>query len=392
MHPLPRRRLAHSAGPPRDAELFRDAALSRNAEPSRDAEPSRNGWPPRDAEPSRDAELFLRAVLPRRGILWGLSATGAAAVTLAGCGPVRLGQPTPQTPPAPGIDELYRLDLITALERAVAACVGIPVEQLGDPELPEVLEQQRAAMRTGAEAEEEAEAETSSSAASADGGTQGTPADLMDALAALTQLGTDAARQTSSHLASPVSAIAARAGWAAGRLSAVTGEPLTVHVPQEREIVPKRQVPATDPPSTDATPDLATLLGPVQENELYAAYVREVLAARTEDEQTRDRLMTLVDDHRERAARLADLARSVQDAEVVAQDPVAPLPSGMNDTVRTEQMLDLSLLEQHVQLVGAMAAEQRPLSIRAALVIGGQLVRTAAQLPPLPGLTLPADG
>lgn len=334
--------------------------------------------------------MLPRRRLLRAGALWGLGAAGTAGL-LTGCGPVRLGQPARQPPPPPGIDELYRRDLITTLHRAIDACAGIPTDQLGDPELTEVLAQQRAAMDTGAEAEEASSAGTSDGADAPEPADAGDTAALMDALADLAVLGTQAARQTSSRLASPVSAIAARAGWAAGRLASVVGVPLAVQVPREQDITPAREVPVSDPPSTAATADLATLLGPVQKNELYAAYVREVLASRASEGSEQDRLMGLVDQHRDRAERLAEIADGVQGAEQVVQEPVAPLPSNIDDAVLTEQMLDLTLLEQHVQLVGAMAAEQRPLPIHATLLIGGQLVRTAAQLPPLPGLEMPAE-
>lgn len=46
----------------------------------------------------------------------------------AGCGPVQLGQPPTYTPPPPGIDDLYRTDLLMLIDRANAA-----VEQLRPP-------------------------------------------------------------------------------------------------------------------------------------------------------------------------------------------------------------------------------------------------------------------
>ena len=329
---------------------------------------------------------------PTRRSCIAVGAMGALSV-LSGCGPVQVGQPTPQEPPAAGIDELYRRDLITSVEAAIAAVSALPAAQRGEGDLLSSLQLQRDALRTGAEAEQSTDAQQSADADASDdaGGADGDPRTAATALADLSVLSMQAARQTSSHLASPLIAVAARARWALIRLAAEAGlADVVPDIPAEEDMTPTRPVPATDPPDTRATSDLPALLGPLQRNELYAAYVREVLAARTADAE-RERLLALRDAHRERAERLAQLAAAVQGAEVVAAEPVAPLPSTIDDTASTENTLDLSLLEQHVQLTGALAADARPLSLRASLLLAESLAGTSSTMSPVPGLELPTS-
>ena len=92
------------------------------------------------------------------------AALGTLLLTpLAGCGPVALGGPEEYTPPPPGIDDLYRVDLIALLDRAIAGTAA--VVEGGSPgnqalsaalaTLSSALPVQRAALLTGAQLEKE---------------------------------------------------------------------------------------------------------------------------------------------------------------------------------------------------------------------------------------------
>src|SRR5699024_1119334 len=100
---------------------------------------------------------------------------GALAVLpLASCGPIALGRPEQYTPPPPGIDDLYRVDLLAVLDRAAAGTQAL-VALAGpdeDPalsgalsELAGALPVQRTALLTGAEYEKELEAAEEQAAA-----------------------------------------------------------------------------------------------------------------------------------------------------------------------------------------------------------------------------------
>src|SRR5690625_488211 len=66
-----------------------------------------------------------RLLMAAPGLLLG--AGGAAA--LSGCGTVRLGGPEKYTPPPPGIDDLYRTDLIALLDRAIAGTATVAEQE-----------------------------------------------------------------------------------------------------------------------------------------------------------------------------------------------------------------------------------------------------------------------
>src|SRR5690625_6329678 len=70
-----------------------------------------------------------RLLMAAPGLLLG--AGGAAA--LSGCGTVRLGGPEKYTPPPPGIDDLYRTDLIALLDRAIAGTATVAEQESEDP-------------------------------------------------------------------------------------------------------------------------------------------------------------------------------------------------------------------------------------------------------------------
>src|SRR5699024_9000279 len=167
---------------------------------------------------------------PTRRTLLGAAGV-AALLPLVGCGRIALGGPEEYTPPPPGIDDLYRTDLLELLERALAGTehmVGVGAGD-GDPEvsstlaaLSSALPVQRTALLTGAEAEDERAAEQDPAPGQASPPpTQDVPADLAELVAVLVRLrdlGASAARQVSGSLARPVVAIAAHTARAARRL------------------------------------------------------------------------------------------------------------------------------------------------------------------------------
>lgn len=340
----------------------------------------------------------------RRAVLLGGLSLGALALT--GCGEVRIGQPAVFTPPPEGIDDLYRRDLLALLETGLGA--QIPADDRSDDlvaGVQEALSQQREAMLTGAEAEDESSAASdggasSDRAAASDGGASGAgggdaaPTDLQglsDLLVAIRDLTADAARQVSGSLARPMLATGVFAAWAAQRLARIAGTEQPDAPPSAEKIVPTRDVPTADPPSIGAEVDYHSSLERAQEDEWYAGYVREVLAA-SADGKARTALVALSDADRERAEELGSYARE-DGAKEVLRAAVYPLPGGgVTQELRKDEpeALALALVEDHVILTGAAPFERRALSIAAALDQAVLLASLRSSLSALP--TLDADG
>src|SRR5699024_6342312 len=258
--------------------------------------------------------------------------------------------------------------------------------------LAQALPVQRTALLTGAQRERELEAaedpdpELASPPPPSDA-----PRELVALLAVLVELrdvGTMAARQISGSLARPVAAMAAHAHWSALRLQAAAGEGEVPAAASIEEIVPTREVPETDPPSIGAESDHHLAVETAQQQEWYAGYVHEVLAARTEDEAERSAHLESSTRHRTRAQGLAGAAEE-DGAPVVARQAVYALPGGTLDD-RTAGMLPTQLaqglLVTHLAVVGAAPFERRPLSIAAALEEAGELASLRAELEPVPSL------
>ncbi|MFC7458722.1 DUF4439 domain-containing protein [Brachybacterium sp. GCM10030267] len=350
---------------------------------------------PRDPRPAPSA-------LTRRGVLM---AGGAAALALAvpaglaGCGPIRIGGPATYTPPPPGIDDLYRTDLIAVLDRAIAgtdALVGgaAPSDPaLSDAlgELTAALPAQRTGLLTGAQYEREQEAASdpapgqTSAPPPADAPTDA--AGLVDTLVELRSLATSASRQISGSLARPVAAIAAHTEWSVRRLHLAADAGEVPALPAAEEIVPGREVPETDPPSIGAETDYHSSIERAQQEEWYAGYVHEVLAARSEGED-RQWHLTLAERHRTRAGDLGAIAEE-DGCPVVGRQAVYALPGGTLDDRTAGQLpalLARGLLVDHVSLVGAAPFARRPLSILAAMEEADVLVGRTESLEPLPGV------
>src|SRR5690606_26429705 len=90
---------------------------------------------PDSLRPSYPPPLLGRRRLLRTSVL-ALAAGALGAGTLGGCGGIALGGPEEYTPPPPGIDDLYRRDLLALLERAIAGAEALTsTSSGGDPAL-----------------------------------------------------------------------------------------------------------------------------------------------------------------------------------------------------------------------------------------------------------------
>src|SRR5699024_8463536 len=143
-------------------------------------------------------------------------------------------------------------------------------------------------------------------------------------------VGTMAARQISGSLARPVAAMAAHAHWSALRWQAAAGEGEAPAAASTEAVVPPRERPPAGPPPIGAGPDHPLPVETAQQQEWYAGYVHEVLAARTEDEAERSAHLESSTRHRTRAQGLAGAAEE-DGAPVVARQAVYALPGGTLD-------------------------------------------------------------
>jgi len=352
----------------------------------------------------RPAESPLAATdLPRRSLLRAAVGT-LALLPLASCGPVALGGPEEYTPPPPGIDDLYRTDLLALLDRAIAGTGRIAADlgsrgegAGGDPTLSIALDElgaalpvQRTALLTGAQQEKELEADGEQAPGPAAPAPPDAPTDLpglVSILVDLRDLAAAAARQVSGSLARPTVAIAAHTAWIVLRLSEGTGTDLPSPPPTAEELGPSREVPSTDPPSIGAESDYHSALERAQLEEWYAGYLHEVLAARVEDEPRRQHL-DLSELHRERAEELGLIAET-DGAPLVPRQAVYPVPGGTLDAQTVAQLPTLlarGVLIAHITLVGAAPFDRRPLSIAAALNEAERLALLVDSMEPLPSL------
>lgn len=336
--------------------------------------------------------------MPRRRVL--RAALGAfLLVPLAGCGPIAVGGPAEYTPPPPGIDDLYRIDLLSLLDRAIAGTeLVVQAGSGGDPALSAALTTlttalpiQRTALLTGAQLEQEQEArEDPAPGQTAPPPPADAPTDIAGLVAVLLQLrdlGASAARQVSGSLARPTAAIAAHSTWIALRLQTAAGVGELTPSPSAEEIVPSREVPTTDPPSVGAEADYHTTIQRAQQEEWYAGYLHEVLASRVEDE-AREAHLERTELHRSRAAELGRIAEE-DGAPVVPRQAVYAIPGGTLDAQSAGELPTLlaqGLLIDHLALVGAAPFERRPLSIAAALAVAQQLAALVDGMEPLPSL------
>ncbi|EWS81201.1 DUF4439 domain-containing protein [Brachybacterium phenoliresistens] len=341
-------------------------------------------------------------VTARRSLLL---AAGVGSLGLAtGCArlPVRLGQPDAYTPPPPGIDDLYRVDLLDALAQAIALAGSASDVRAAQAELPDLLvgalQEQRGALLTGAEAEDETSAAASGGAesptvaaptamASDGGGATVDAVALVASLVALRDLCVQAARQVSGSLSRPVTAIGAWTAWATARLVALLPQAASAltPLPAPEDVVPTREVPETDPPSVGAQVDFHGTLETAQTDEWYVGYVYEVLAARSGGS-TREAHLAARDLHRSRAEQLAAIAVEAG-APVPVRQAVYPLPSSFGSAAGIDawpSQASHDLLTTYLALVGAAPFAQRPLPIVVALTEAAALAPHVGRLEALP--------
>lgn len=347
-----------------------------------------------------------------RRAVFALAAGSVLGITA--CGPVRVGGPAEYTPPPPGIDDLYRVDLLALLDRTVAstealrdrADAGTGASDGGGepaPAPPDVgvtdalaalsraLPVQREALLTGAQAERESEQaedpDPHATTAPAPTATATDLAGLIALLVELRELCVDAARQVSGSLARPVCALGAHTAWAAARLNRASGQGEVPGPRVAEDIAPARAVPQQDPPSIGAESDYHQYIEAAQEQEWYTAYVHEVLAASAEGTAREDHL-TAVEEHRARADALLTIAKE-DGAPPVERQAVYPLPGGTlsgRSAAQLPSLLSEALLVGHVSLVGAAPFERRAVSIEAAMAEAGVLASLVGRLEPLPSL------
>lgn len=334
-----------------------------------------------------------------------IAVAALVALPLAGCGRITLGGPEKYTPPPPGIDDLYRIDLLTLLDRVTAGtdhvvqaldpAAGEPALSAALTALGAALPVQRTALLTGAQLERELETEEDPAPGRT---TPPPPADaptdiagLLGALEELRDLAAAAARQVSGSLARPVIAIGAHTAWISVRLRTAAGTtdaiPAPTPSPTAEELVPSREVPATDPPSIGAQADYHTVIEQTQQEEWFAGYLHEVLAARVEEE-ARQHHLDQAELHRTRAEQLGRIAEE-DGAPVVARQAVYAIPGGTLDAELVGELptlLSRGLLMNHVALVGAAPFERRPLPIVAAITEAEQLAVLVDRMDPLPSL------
>ena len=307
-----------------------------------------------------------------------------------------MGQPPTYTPPPPGIDDLYRTDLVTALaqlEAGVRTLVGAGASPEIEAELTRLhaaLPVQRQALLTGAEAEQEQERALDTTPGQTPAPTPGAPADLTDLvtqLAGVRDLGAQAARQVSGLLARPVCAISVYAAWAATRLVTAAGTGAVPTPPAADEIVPTREVPPQDPPSIAARVDYDGALERTQTDEWYTGYLLEVLAAQSEGDE-RKSLMTRSEAHRTLATELRTIATD-DGGPVVVREAVYALPEGALDPTGRDRVIGATLstlLVDHIALAGFAPFERRPLPIAAALTLAAQLAPLTDALSAMPSM------
>ncbi|WP_341854910.1 DUF4439 domain-containing protein [Brachybacterium sp. GPGPB12] len=181
---------------------------------------------PDSLRPSDPPALLGRRRLLRTSVL-ALAAGALGAGTLGGRGRIALGGPEEYTPPPPGIDDLYRRELLALLERSIAGAEALTSTSTGgDPALAADLTVlvaappvRRRALLTGAEQEREVEAseDPAPEATTAPEATD-VPDDLPAPLAVLVEprdLASDASRQVSGSLARATSGLAAHSAWIA---------------------------------------------------------------------------------------------------------------------------------------------------------------------------------
>lgn len=336
--------------------------------------------------------------LARRGFLAGI----LAAPLLASCtGPTRIaiGQRETYTPPPPGIDEIYRTELLTS----VTDLAGILETARPHEDFPSFLTSAIAthqrALRTGAEQEKIASAEANrtekggSAHESAAAGTQA-PVEraMLDAargLAALRDLYAHATIQVSGDFADLCAAGSAWTEWAALRLTRVAKAAAVAGVSAPKpftDMEPSREVPAIDPPEAAETHLIETPLERAQTDENFAAYALEVAATRVKADQ-REAYLKAANVHASRAETFGEVAEHLG-LPLVAREAGYALPRPLDAEGAANLRLKVTsrTLTNAVELAGLAPLSERAPFLTAALESAKALEALRETLPPFPGI------
>lgn len=337
-------------------------------------------------------------VLARRGFL----VAAITAPALAGCSGQRriaIGEREAYTPPPPGIDEIYRTDLLQSVTDFASNLAK--TESRGDfPSfLAAALTTHQRALRTGAEQEETASAEAKESsrttaASAAPGSSSKMPAEKAMAesarsLAALRDLYAQAAIQVSGDFADLCASGAAWAEWAASRLAHRAHEAKIEGVSgpeQFTDAEPSREVPKIDPPEPAEASLIEVPLQRAQEDENFAAYALEVAATRVEKER-RDSYVKAARSHAARAEEFGKVSERLG-FEPVAREAGYALPRPLDAKKAAEMRIDITSrsLANAVELVGLAPFGERAPFLFAALESAKSLEPLHERLAPFPGI------
>ncbi len=337
-------------------------------------------------------------VLARRGFL----SVALATPLLAGCsGPTRiaLGGRETYTPPPPGIDEIYRTELLKAVTDLAASTAH--AEPKGDfpALLTAPLEVHQKALRTGAEQEKTASAEVESSArstASAMSGSRGVKVPAARAmveasrnLASLRDLYAHAAIQVSGDFADLCASGAAWAELAAARLArrARAAGINDVRAPKGfSDAKPAREVPDIDPPEPADANLIKAPLQSAQTDENFAAYALEVAATRVAKNH-RDGYVKAANLHAERAEAFGEVAARLGFDPVAREAGYAlPHPFSAEDAATMRVDVTARSLANAVELTGLAPFSERAPFLFAALESAKALEPLEEHIAPFPGI------
>lgn len=331
-------------------------------------------------------------------------------LVLTGCGSqvgrLTVGQPAAYTPPPPGIDDLFRADVISLTARALGMCVqaSTRVQALDDApganlktfiaEAQVALRDHGKALRTGAEEEKADGSFAPEAPASAPPSLSAALTALVEVLSTLRDTHAYGALQVSAPLARVMASAGAWSAYALARISALAraaNTPQTTPAaPTEDQLVPQRKVPATDPPTEASREEFRSELASAAANEFYASYAFEVIAAHREGT-ARENASAAALVHGERGELYTRIGEDIG-AAPVERKAGYPLPfsdptaAQLADLQRT---LVLTSLTDACALSAAAPFDQRARFVDVWLATGkeyGSIVAATASLPVLPGL------
>lgn len=335
----------------------------------------------------------------------------ASALALTGCGSSRLtvGQPTPYTPPPPGLDELVRTELVAAVAKALALVSAFDAASIsGEPAAQAALTQHAEAMRKALNAhglalrttaENDRADGTFAPPAAATTAARDTarshpdklPGQIGTALADLRDAHARGALQVSDTLARVLASAGTWTTWALTRFTTLAGQlgvtNTTASAPTGGALSPTRKVPANDPPTAAGTDQIRSLLPAAQENEYFAAYVFEVIAAHRTGPAQKDAL-TESDGHASRAEKYGDVGAGLK-LDPVARAAGYPLPfttPSESALAGLEAQVTLASLTDAIALTGAAPFAKRAVFVETWLGEAPRYANLAATFEALPAL------